>query len=435
MSIKRSLSIALAFVGLLVGAGFASGQEVIQYFISFGKVGILGALIAGAVMCLAGAVFLQLGSYHLAKEHNEVFSEVSHPIISKFMDVVVILTLFCLGFVMLAGAGANLNQQFGLPTFVGSTVMLVMVLACGLLDVDKVSKVIGAITPLIIVAVVVAFVYAMLHVPGDFTPVEQSATAIDAPIGHWLVSAFNYDGLALMLAVSMVLVIGGDNSNPREAGMGGLIGGVMYLLMMLAASVALYFNIEQVGKSDLPMLELFAHIHPSLGYVMTAIIFLVIFNTAIGMFYALGKRLSGGKQGKFFPYFVVVSLLGYAVSFLGFKALMQYVYPVLGYLGIVLVLVLIFGWARDLGTIRKESTRRKTIRDLLYRREHPDEQFSRKDAKKLKAEVTASNIENKEIHQTITNEVSDQLTADHSVDYDGADPIEPLASTKAERPK
>lgn len=32
----RSMKIALAFVGLLVGAGFATGKEVIQYFISFG---------------------------------------------------------------------------------------------------------------------------------------------------------------------------------------------------------------------------------------------------------------------------------------------------------------------------------------------------------------------------------------------------------------
>ena len=33
---KRSLQIGGAFVGLIVGAGFASGQEIMQYFTSFG---------------------------------------------------------------------------------------------------------------------------------------------------------------------------------------------------------------------------------------------------------------------------------------------------------------------------------------------------------------------------------------------------------------
>lgn len=33
---KKSFQIGSAFVGLIIGAGFASGQEVMQYFTSFG---------------------------------------------------------------------------------------------------------------------------------------------------------------------------------------------------------------------------------------------------------------------------------------------------------------------------------------------------------------------------------------------------------------
>lgn len=41
--VKRVLSISMAFVGLSVGAGFASGQEVLQFFVKFGMKGVLGA--------------------------------------------------------------------------------------------------------------------------------------------------------------------------------------------------------------------------------------------------------------------------------------------------------------------------------------------------------------------------------------------------------
>ena len=40
MRMRTVLMTAQAFVGLVVGAGFATGQEVIQYFISFGAIGI-----------------------------------------------------------------------------------------------------------------------------------------------------------------------------------------------------------------------------------------------------------------------------------------------------------------------------------------------------------------------------------------------------------
>ena len=115
MSLKNILSISLSFVGLLVGAGFATGQEVVQYFTSFGLSGVWGIVVAGIVMTLAGTVFLQLGSYFHASEHNQVFREVTHPFISRVLDVAVILTLFAVGFVMLAGAGSNMEQQFGWP--------------------------------------------------------------------------------------------------------------------------------------------------------------------------------------------------------------------------------------------------------------------------------------------------------------------------------
>ena len=40
---KESVSIAMAYVGVIVGAGLSSGQDILQYFLSFGKQGIWGS--------------------------------------------------------------------------------------------------------------------------------------------------------------------------------------------------------------------------------------------------------------------------------------------------------------------------------------------------------------------------------------------------------
>lgn len=172
----------MAFVGLTVGAGFATGKEVIQYFVSFGSMGIWGAVLSGVIMTAAGAVILQIGSYFLAEEHNFVFRNVSHPIVSKFLDLSVTITLFAVGFVMLAGAGANLNQQFGIPAWIGSAVMTLVVIAAGMLGVDKVSQIIGMLTPLIIVAVLIGFVYTLMNMPTDMSTLNATAQAEASPV-------------------------------------------------------------------------------------------------------------------------------------------------------------------------------------------------------------------------------------------------------------
>ncbi|MBC2681529.1 hypothetical protein GSS87_03815 [Corynebacterium sp. 4HC-13] len=407
MSFARALKISLSFVGLLVGAGFATGQEVVQYFVSFGSIGIWGALLAGVIMTIAGAVILQLGSFFLADEHNFVFRNVSHPVMSKFLDVSVTATMFAIGFVMLAGAGANLEQQFGLPAWIGSAIMLVIVMATGLLDVDKVSSVISFLTPLIIVAVIVAFVYTMMNLPSDVVPLNDVAQQQDSPVSPWLLSAINYNGLALMLGVSMCLVIGGNYSNPREVGLGGLGGGLLYTAMLLMAAVTLLLNMDEVATSDVPMLQLFESMHPVMASIMVWIIFAMIYNTCIGMFYALGKRLTVNNPRRYTPVFLVTCLVGYAVSFVGFETLMTYVYPVIGYVGIVMVLTLTFWWVKHRKDIAKEIKIREDIRELMEKREDPEVHFGKEEKIELEDKIDESEAD--DIEGVIEEEVKNEL--------------------------
>ena len=152
---RNTLSIALAFVGLIVGAGTASGQEGLQFFVAFGRWGLWGVVLSAVLMSIAGTSVFVLGSYYRAHEHKRVIDSSATTLLAIFLDIGILVTLFSLGFVMFAGAGSNLNQQFGLPTWVGATLLLVLVLLSGMLDVSRVSAIIGAITPFIVICITI----------------------------------------------------------------------------------------------------------------------------------------------------------------------------------------------------------------------------------------------------------------------------------------
>ena len=420
---KQRLKISMAFLGLLVGAGFATGLEVIQYFTSFGLNGLWGAVLAGVVMAVAGGVILQLGSYFLADEHKAVFRAISHPTVSWGLDIVVTLTLFCIGFVMLAGAGSNLEQQFGLPSWIGALIMTVLVMVTGLLDVDKVSDIIGALTPLLIIAVLIGFVYTLFNLPSDFGALNDIAVQADSPVSPWWLSALNYNGLALLLGVSMSLVIGGNYTNMRDAGMGGLLGGIIYTVLLILAVFTLLANIDTVGSDDVPMLTLFDSMHPVMGLVMVFIIFAMIFNTAIGMFYALGKRVTASRPSWYTPVFLSLCVAGYVVSFVGFDTLMTYVYPVLGYLGMVMIAIVVGWWIYARTAISKEITQREKIRDLTERREDDDQEFGRKEEKALARALEESDADTEKLAEAVTEEVIEEAeeTEDTEDAEDGED--------------
>ena len=121
--IRNAIAISFAFIGIVVGAGFASGQEAMQYFVAFGTQGIWGALLSSALMLVGGISILQLGSYFQATEHMEVLGNITGKVMGWVLDISTIITLFSIGFIMFAGAGANLNQQFGIPVWIGACLL------------------------------------------------------------------------------------------------------------------------------------------------------------------------------------------------------------------------------------------------------------------------------------------------------------------------
>lgn len=418
---RQAIKVALAFVGLLVGAGFASGQETIQYFLAFGYWGIVGTIVAGVVIVVVGTSLFQLGSYYLADDHSAVFKSVSRPLVARFMDVATMFTLFATGFVMVAGAGSNLEQQFGLPTWVGSAIVTVALVASGFLDVDRITNVISMITPLLIVAVLGALIISIVNMPDNFSALNELAVQNEPAaglFGNWFLSALNYASLAIIVGVSMILVIAGSQINPREAGVGGLIGGIIYSAMLAILAFVILSNMDGVFGADLPLLMVFANMNDTLGTVVAIIIYLMIYNTAVGMFYAMGRRLSANHPERFRPIYFTVVAIGFALSFVGFADLLSWVYPVIGYLGMALIVVMVYAWVRDRAKIQSETKRRERLSTLAHTALDPDEsELSASQRAEVEKLARKSNVDDGELWHTVQEEAAADLDADDAKDF------------------
>lgn len=60
---RQYVSIAMAYVGVLVGAGLSSGQDILQYFLSFGEKGLVGILLLGILNVVFGRIIITLGCH------------------------------------------------------------------------------------------------------------------------------------------------------------------------------------------------------------------------------------------------------------------------------------------------------------------------------------------------------------------------------------
>ncbi|ERS61026.1 hypothetical protein HMPREF1261_00699 [Corynebacterium sp. KPL1818] len=427
----------MAFIGVVVGAGFASGQEAMQYFVAFGEWGLWGIALAAALMMVTGVSILQLGSYFQAVEHTAVYNKIASPVTAKILDWSTLITLFSIGFVMFAGGGSNINQQFpSIPVWVGGTVMLILVLLVGLMDVDRVTRVIGTITPFIIVFVVLATGYTILTADVDFASLNTWAIDnVNTSLPNWWLSALNYTGLNVMTAVSMSIVIGGNFLDNRAVGIGGLIGGFLYLILLALLVFALFFEAKDVNGEDMPVLKLITGIHPVLGILMTFVIYGMVFNTAIGMFYALGKRLTRNNPKRFYPVYAASCIIGFILSFIGFQSLVSNVYPILGYLGLLMIVVMVYNRIKNRGMLADESDRRMRAHDLVARKLDPRERFTKKNERELRMLAAASNMGTQEFIDHLAEDIHEELEDDDEIDYDREAPAPSVTYVQHTKPE
>lgn len=368
----KYLSVALAYVGVIIGAGLASGQDLLQYFLSFGSIGFVGIVGVGLLNVLFGGIALQLGSYYRSDNHDEVFERIAHPALRRVIDVVLVFSGFAMGFVMLAGAGANLEQQFGMPAWAGSALCAVLVVLTAFLDFDRIMKVIGVFTPMIIVAITILTVYSLATPHPGLAELDAIASRVPPALPNLWLSTINYFALCVVGGIAMAFVLGGSVLRIGEARRAGRVGGIIIALVVGADALALYLNLDRVWDVNVPALEIARSIHPAFAFAYTLIIFALIYNTVFSLFYSTARRFSGGSTTRMRLVLVGVVALGYAASFMGFKKLVGAMYPIIGYLGIALLGVLVFGWIRQRSSVaREENLRRKLIRLLV--RKHADE--------------------------------------------------------------
>ncbi|QKY71137.1 hypothetical protein [Lentibacillus sp. CBA3610] len=338
---KKILRIGSAFIGIIVGAGLASGQEILQYFTSFGLWGIAGAVVTTALFAYVGMMLVWLGSRAKNPSHKEVIYGVSGRFLGLVIDYILIFTLFGVGVVMVAGAGSNLNQQFDIPVVVGTTLMLILLLMTGMLNVDRVVSIISGITPFLIIFVVIVSIYSFMTMDDSFINLDSIAREHPTSLPNWFISAINYVSFNTAVGASMAIVTGAAETDRKTAAWGGLAGGIGLGLVILFSHLAIFAKIEDVGSLELPTLGIVNDISPVLGVIMSIVLFAMIFNTAISMFFSFGARFTEAGTKKFKIFFVITVIVGYAASFVGFTDLVSSLYPFIGYLGLVLIVVLI----------------------------------------------------------------------------------------------
>lgn len=349
---KHSLQIALAYMSVVIGGGFASGNEVIQFFTGYGLAGIAGSVVSALLFAFLGMHIARISSVMQAGSHKQVLYTLFGEKGGFVVDVVLSFFLYGVGVVMLAGAGSTLAQQFGLDPLVGSALLTVLVIGTLCLNVRGIINLISAVMPFLLVMVLATTVYSIYTSTSSQEQLSQAAeqaaviTFLGAEVPNWALSGLLYASFNIAVGFPMLAVIGGLTKQPKAAALGGIAGGLGLGFLIIVLNIGMFANIDRLLGVEIPTLQLANEIHPWLAVLMSLALICMIYSTAVGMFFAFSARFAAPETTRFKTMSAIFAVLGLALSQVGFTKLVGTVYPMLGVVGLILIIAIALSWVR-----------------------------------------------------------------------------------------
>ena len=332
----KAIQIGLTIIGTIVGAGFASGQEIYVFFSQFGNWGTIGIFLTVSIVIWISSITMVFANTHSIKSPQHFYTLLFGIRWNKFATTIMLFNLFAVSCVMLAGAGTALQSIFSIPYWTAalcSVTFLIIILSKQLHGLYWIN---GIVVPLLITFVLVLFLFSSIHQSIPSWPEKLDPI----PIWKSILFALSYVSFNLTMALTVLLSIGAQTHSKSTLIAGSWIGGFGIGLLLLCSHFIMLNKQAFVVEHDLPLGYIAQHLFEWTGNLYFMLIYLEIMTTLTANAFGMSLHLTQFKRISRNSLMLLTLLLCLLIGQLGFARLLDTIYPVVGVLGLTWITAL-----------------------------------------------------------------------------------------------
>ena len=341
----KTHNLAFAYAGCYVGAGFLSGQELWQFFGSFGKNGLIGLILALIIQGIIGTLILIASSKSKNSDFSKIIIEKDNSIVRYLFIFLEMFFIFSIVMIMIAGAGSLLESAFKINNFLASLIFAIIIGAVSCFGINGVVKIFSATVPLLTVMTVVVSALALCKY--GFPSLENAqVTGGTLMLPNFVISFILFATYNLFCSLGVIVPIGCKIQEKTTAIKGVVVANIILILISFSVLMPIYSQ-NGFASKDLPMLAVAKDVNSVLFYVYAILMFMGIFGTSVSNTVALLEfSMSKSKviKQKKYLFVIPVILLAFILSRFGFSTLIGVIYPLSGYVGIIAFILIAYNY-------------------------------------------------------------------------------------------
>ncbi len=332
----NSFKVAFTYAGCIVGAGFLSGQELWQFFGSYGYWGILGFVLAIVLQAILGYLVLKYAFISKEREFDKLIVRKDIKPIRWFFIISEIIFIFGVVIIMYAGAGSLIETTFNLDDLWGSIIFAVIITIVAFLGINGITSALSMTIPFLTVATLIISVLA-LNKYGYPTFSNLEVTGKTALMPNFVVAFILFSVHNLFCTLGVLGPLGNMIKEEKTAFDGMVLCSIVLVVIAVSVLIPIY-SAPEFASSDLPMLEIAKSVSIPLFYIYSILLLIGMFGSALSHLVSVMEfvfQKSKLLNKKKYLLIIPTSVLAFALSRFGFSKLISVLYPLSGYIGIV----------------------------------------------------------------------------------------------------
>ena len=331
---KEIFVIVFTIIGALIGAGFASGQELYSFFYIYGIKGIYGIIVTSFLITILIYKILKIIYIKKITNYDEFLSVfIKNKKITKMTNLILNILLLVTFYIMIAGFGAYFEQEIGINKMFGSLILIIMCFCVFQTSVEGVIKISRYIVPILILAIIVIGLINLLTINNLDTNIIDYKT-------NWLLSSITYSSYNIILLIPVLISLKNQIKREKNIKYIAIISGaITAILAIIIYTLLMRIDID-ISKLEMPVVYMIRTFYEKFKTIYAFIILVSIFTTAISIGTGLLQNLN--KKGKSYTQFVIfLCITSLIISNFGFSNLVKNVYPFFGYIGIIQIVLIL----------------------------------------------------------------------------------------------
>ncbi|MEC0141335.1 hypothetical protein P4H94_31310, partial [Paenibacillus macerans] len=335
----KIFQIAATYIGTVVGAGFASGQSIMQFFTVYGPVGAVGVAIATFLFMWLGTKMMVVAHRIKAFSYQEFNEHLFGPVLGKLANALTLLILLGVTAVMLSGTGSIFEEQLHLPYQLGIVLSIVLAYWVMTKELNGIVAVNALVVPMMLLFTCLIAINVIE--PGGITRITDWQRQQLQDYG-WVLSAFVYVALNFAFAQAVMVPLGSEVKEESTLKWGGIWGGIGLGAMLLTYHFAINARMPGIMELEIPMAEIVRGLGVFPHVLFLLVIYGEIFTTLIGNVFGMTRQIQSLFPLPKNAVILAVLLACFLISQVGFASLLTYLYPLFGYIGMLLLALLAF---------------------------------------------------------------------------------------------